>query len=104
MTPDLLAAWSAILKAPVIGRVGSRLVYPGGPAHPTGRHPAWVGAKGCDLAKLHRAFCATLVNARRPEALECHAGPVRRARRRVVKSAGLRLVGRGTVTPIRRVG
>ena len=86
MTPNPhLAAWAAIVAQPVIGRVGHRRTHEAGPCHPQGQSPAWVTAKGASLAKLHRAFCATVTHDRRGEARECGAGPVRRPPRCVAR-------------------
>jgi len=86
MTSDPhLAIWAAIVAQPVVGRVGHHRTYEAGAAHPTGHAPAWCGAKGCDVVKLHRAFCALVVHDRRGEEAECGTGAVRRRQRRVAR-------------------
>ena len=87
--PALLAAWAAIVAAPVIGRVGHHRTHQAGPAHPQGYAPAWArGRHGCDLAALHAAHVATLLHDRPIEAATCQAMPAKRTRRRVVKAKG----------------
>ena len=95
MSPDPhLATWAAIVAQPVVGRVGHHRTYEAGAAHPTGHAPAWVTARGCNVAKLHRAFCALVVHDRRGEDRECHTEAARVRRRRVAKPKGtvIRLV------------
>lgn len=77
---DTWSVWAAICDAPVIGRVGHRRTYEGGPAHPQTPAPAWVTLRGVDLAVLHLAYSAHVVLARRGEDRECATEPARRRR------------------------
>lgn len=67
-----LAEWQAVLDAPAIGRLGNRLTYEAGPAHPHGYAPCWVTAHGADLGRLHTAYIARRLSEHRGEDTECH--------------------------------
>lgn len=71
-----LAAWQTVTETPVIGRIGHRLVYPAGPAHPTAPAPAWVTPRGVDLARLHATYLTYRLVERRGDRVECSTGEV----------------------------
>lgn len=92
---DAWSVWAAICAAPVIGRVGHRRTYEGGPAHPQTPAPAWVTLRGVDLAVLHLAHSAHVVVERRGEHRECAVSSARVLRPR-------RLRRPANVIPIRK--
>lgn len=81
----LLSAWSELCASDVIGAVGHHRTEPGGGATPTAHSSAWVTARGCDVAKLHRAYCIRSVFESRGEDAECYAAPAKVRRMRRVK-------------------
>ena len=88
MNPDL-AAWDAVCRQSVIGRVGHRLTQAPGPAYCTLGIP-WATSAGVNLRLLHGAYAARRVSEAR--ILDSSAYLVTTRQRGRL----LRLSGRGT--------
>ena len=78
-----LEDWARVCAAPVIGRTGYHLTYPGGPAHSTRGIP-WATSKGVSLRLLHGAYTASRV----AEARYTDSGVVRHAQPVVGRQRG----------------
>lgn len=66
-----LDEWIKVCQTPVIGLVGHKRRFAGGPAHPKGKAPAWVTDKGVNMQELYLAHCNVRCFDFRGEMVEC---------------------------------